>query len=140
VASPCRATPELLRFVAEIEEVAMGRRPDGALELDVLGVLWRAAAPMTPGEVRDTLGLDLAYTTVMTVLGRLHDKGLVRRDARGRAFAYEAMLTESELTARRMGDVLSVAADRAGALSGFVGKLSKRDLAALRRALDDSGR
>lgn len=113
------------------------RRPDGALEMEVLKVLWRATAPMSPGEVREELGGELAYTTVMTVLSRLHDKQLVERSARGRAFEYESAVTESELTARRMEEALATTDDRAGALSGFVGRLSERDLAMLRRAMGD---
>jgi predicted transcriptional regulator len=113
------------------------RRPDGALETEVLRVLWRATSPMSPGEVRDALGGDLAYTTVMTVLTRLHEKRLVHRSARGRAFEYGSAVTESELTARRMEEALSTTDDRAGALSGFVGRLSKRDIAMLRRAMGD---
>jgi predicted transcriptional regulator len=116
----------------------VARRPDGTLELEVLRILWRARHPLTPGEVREELDSSLAYTTVMTVLGRLHDKALVSRSSAGRAYAYEAAVSESELTARRMGDVLAVAHDRAAALSGFVGNLSKRDITALRRAMDQS--
>ncbi len=102
-------------------------------------MLWGARRPLTPGEVREELDGSLAYTTVMTVLGRLYDKGLVSRSSAGRAYAYEPAVTESELTARRMGDVLAVAHDRTAALSGFVGSLSKRDIAALRRAMGERG-
>ena len=113
----------------------MARRPDGALESDVLSVLWRTGQPMTPAEVRAGLGSDLAYTTVMTVLGRLCDKGVLRRQPRGRAFAYQPEVSESQLTARRMGEALAGARDRERALSGFVGGLSKRDAELLRRAI-----
>jgi predicted transcriptional regulator len=102
----------------------------------VLGVLWRADRSLTPGEVREQLGGDLAYTTVMTILGRLLDKGLASRRPEGRAYAYRAAISEAELTARRMGAVLDAAQDRTAALTGFVGTLSKRDAAALRRAID----
>ncbi len=115
----------------------MGRRPDGALEMEVLGVLWHADGPMTPGEVRDELPDDLAYTTVMTVLSRLFDKQVVSRSERGRGYQYEPAVAESEFTARRMDEVLARASDRAGALSGFVGNLSKRDVEILRRAMSD---
>ncbi len=117
----------------------MGRRPDGALERDVMEVLWRADGPVTPAEVRELLEVDLAYTTVMTILGRLHDKGRANRESRGRAFAYSAAVSESELAAEQMNAVLSSASDRAGALGGFVGTLSKRDRAALRRLLGGAG-
>lgn len=117
----------------------MGRRPDGALEREVMAVLWRADDAVTPGQVRDQLEHELAYTTVMTVLGRLHEKGRVGRELRGRAYAYHAMITESELAAEQMTTALSTASDRAGALGGFVGGLGKRDLAALRRLVDGAG-
>ena len=118
----------------------MPRRPDGALEREVLEVLWRASSPMTPSDVLAELRGRLAYTTVMTVLGRLHDKGLVSRTMRGRAYAYRAEVTESELTARRMGEALAVAHDRAAALSGFISRLSKRDIAAVRRAMGEQSK
>lgn len=117
----------------------MGRRPDGALERDVMEVLWRADGPVTPGQVRDQLETDLAYTTVMTVLGRLHAKGRAHRESQGRAFAYSAAVSESELAAEQMNVVLSSTSDRAGALGGFVGSLSKRDRAALRELLGGNG-
>ncbi len=118
----------------------MGRRPDGALERDVMEVLWRADGPLTPAEVRSQLDVDLAYTTVMTVLGRLHDKGRARRESRGRAFAYASAVSESELAAEQMSAVLATSTDRVGALGGFVGTLSRGDRAALRRLLGGSTR
>ncbi len=118
----------------------MGRRPDGALERDVMEVLWRAAGPLTPAEVRGQLDFDLAYTTVMTVLGRLHDKDRAYREVRGRAFAYSAAVSESELAAEQMNALLSSATDRVGALGGLVGVLSNGDRAALRRLLGGRGR
>lgn len=111
----------------------MGRRPDGVLEREVMKVLWGADGALTPGDVRDRLDADLAYTTVMTILARLHDKGRVGREMRGRAYAYTPTVSESELTAEKMMAALSTSSDRAGALSGFVGGLNPRDLTALRR-------
>lgn len=101
-------------------------------------VLWAADASLTPGEVRDRLDADLAYTTVMTVLVRLNDKGMVDRELRGRAYAYHPTVTESQLVAERMADALSSTGDRVGALGGFVGGLDRRDLAVLRRLIDGS--
>ena len=103
----------------------------------MLGVLWRAERALTPADVRAELGGVLAYTTVMTVLGRLHDKGLLQRTSRGRAYAYTASLSESQLVAQRMNDALSATKDRASALSGFVGGLSKRDAALLRKVISE---
>lgn len=115
----------------------MQRREMGELEADVLAQLWGADAPLTPSEVRDALGGGLAYTTIMTILLRLWQKGLVERERRGRAYAYRPVVTEAQLTADRMRRQLDRACDRVAALSQFVGSLSRRDERALRRILGD---
>lgn len=115
------------------------RREMGALEAEVLAQLWAASEPMTPGAVLEAMDEDLAYTTVMTILTRLWKKGLVERTSVGRAFGYRPIVTEAELTARKMRANLDRAADREAALSRFVGTLSKRDERALRRILGQIG-
>ena len=57
----------------------MTRRPDGALENDVLRVLWAAEGSMLPGEINDALDVGYAYTSVAPILTRLQAKGLVVR-------------------------------------------------------------
>jgi predicted transcriptional regulator len=116
------------------------RRPDGALEADILGVLWGADEALTPGEVNEILDTDLAYTTVMTVLTRLWKKGLVERVAQGRGFAYVPVMSESELATQKMTETLAATGDRASVLAGFVGSLSKRDVGQLRRLLGELDR
>jgi predicted transcriptional regulator len=116
------------------------RRPDGALEADILGVLWGADEALTPGEVNEILDTDLAYTTVMTVLTRLWKKGLVERVAQGRGFAYVPVMSESELATQKMTETLAASGDRASVLAGFVGALSKRDVGQLRRLLGELDR
>ncbi len=62
----------------------------GPLEMEVLGLLDQGD-PVAVGAVRDRLekaGRPLAYTTVMTVLGRLFDKGLVTRTKEGTRYLY----------------------------------------------------
>lgn len=64
----------------------------GPLELEVLGLL-NSSAEQSVSDIQTHLkkaGHDLAYTTVMTVLVRLHNKGLVVRKKDGRAFLYTA--------------------------------------------------
>lgn len=116
------------------------RRADGALEQDILRVLWaQNGKTLTPGDVNELLEGSLAYTTVMTVLTRLWQKGLVERVRQGRAYAYRPTLSESDLVSRRMNAVLAGATDRASVLSHFVGSLSKRDVRELRRLLEGPG-
>lgn len=109
------------------------RRETGALEGEVLAHLWAAEEPLTAGEVRANMGEDLAYTTVLTILTRLHNKGLVDRERRGRAYAYRPSVSEAELTAKRMRRFLDRAGDREAVLMHFVDELSGDDEEALRR-------
>lgn len=97
------------------------------LEQEIVAALAAAGEPMTPAQVRDLLGGDLAYTTVMTVLARLAEKGQLTRDRVGRAYAYRAVRDEAEVTARQMQRLLDSGDDRAAVLSRFVGVLSEED-------------
>lgn len=56
-------------------------------ELDVMAVLWRAGSG-TVTEVRDGLDDDLAYTTVLTILRTLEEKGFVTHLSEGKAHRY----------------------------------------------------
>src|SRR5215469_6856402 len=96
-----------------------GRRGYGDLAQTIQDVVGQAAAPVTPAQVRDVLDADLAYTTVMTVMARLHSRGLLVRQRVGRAFAYTAVTDPTQVTARRMHRILNVEPDRAGVLARF---------------------
>lgn len=114
-------------------------RAKGGLEREVLAVLEAATQPMTPGQVRDALGGKLAYTTVMTVLARLREKGRLARQPVGRAYAYTAVADDAQVAAWQMQRLLSARDDRAQVLARFVGTLSAEDerlLADLLRGAD----
>ncbi|MBI5494620.1 MAG: BlaI/MecI/CopY family transcriptional regulator [Deltaproteobacteria bacterium] len=72
----------------------------GELEHAIMNVLW-ARAPLSVREVLARLRRrpPPAYTTVMTVLDRLHAKGLVERVKDGKAFLYGPTVTCDEWTA-----------------------------------------
>jgi len=94
---------------------------------------------MTPREVHDVVATarrPLAYTTVMTILVRLWEKGMLEREPRGRAFAYRPVTGRDEWTAARMHELLEQAGDPSAALTHFVQEIDARELAQLRRALD----
>jgi predicted transcriptional regulator len=112
-----------------------GRRAAGQLEAAVLAELQQADAALSPGEVRERLGGDLAYTTVVTILSRLHAKGLLSRQKSGRVFRYAPVADQPGLAARRMTRVLDEEADREAVLARFVSSLSGRDEELLRKML-----
>jgi predicted transcriptional regulator len=58
-------------------------------ELDIMDVLWEQESA-TVAEVQEQLVDDLAYTTVLTILRTLEDKGYVRHVEEGRAYRYFA--------------------------------------------------
>jgi predicted transcriptional regulator len=116
---------------------AGSRRGAGELEAEVLAVLQSAGSALTPAQVRERLGDPLAYTTVVTILSRLHAKGVLVRNRAGRAFSYAPVADEPGLAARRMRGVLEAEADREAVLARFVSGLSPADERLLRRMLAD---
>ena len=64
-------------------------------ELDIMAVLWEKGAS-TVAEVREALPDDLAYTTVLTILRTLEEKGHVTHDEEGRAHRYRALVERAK--------------------------------------------
>jgi len=116
------------------------RRPPGALEAEVMTVLRAAGTPLSPGQVRERLAArqleDLSYSTVVTIVSRLHAKGLLERERSGRAFAYRP-LDDASLAASQMSQALQAGTDHGAVLSRFVSGLSGRDARLLRDLLGD---
>lgn len=118
---------------------AGGRRARGELESGVLSALWSSDGPMTARQVRERLPGDLAYTTVLTILSRLHDKGMLQRHREGRGYAYEPARDEASHTAGRMRTLLERGSDREAVLTRFVSELSEADERLLQRLLAGHG-
>ncbi|MEV6760070.1 BlaI/MecI/CopY family transcriptional regulator [Streptomyces sp. NPDC051105] len=122
----------------EVRE-ASGRRARGELESDVLAALWAGTGPQTAREVRERLPGDLAYTTVLTILSRLYDKGVLVRHREGRGYAYEPARDEASHTAQRMHSLLAGGSDREAVLARFVSELSEQDEHLLHQLLSGHG-
>ncbi len=77
------------------------------LELEILKVLWRIG-PATGRAVRDELAADrdLAYTSVMTILNIMEEKGYVRRKKSGNSFIYSPRAKKETTTRRMLEDVV----------------------------------
>ncbi|MFB7715316.1 BlaI/MecI/CopY family transcriptional regulator [Streptomyces sp. NPDC056105] len=113
-------------------------RPLGELEDAVMTRVWKWNRPVTVREVLEDLQQErsIAYTTVMTVLDNLHQKGWVRREAEGRAYRYEAVSTRAAYSAALMNDAWSQSDNPAAALVAFFGMMSPEQ----REALSDAVR
>lgn len=64
-------------------------------ELDIMSVLWDLG-PSTVAEVRDHLKDPLAYTTVLSLLRTMEEKGQVTHVEEGRAFRYRALVERGD--------------------------------------------
>lgn len=114
------------------------RRAFGELEAQVLAALWAAPGPLVPADVQAAVGGDLAYTTVMTILVRLHDKGVIEREKAGRAYAYRPVVAESDVVADQVRRLLDRGHDRAAVLQGLVEGLAPGDEKLLRSLLTEA--
>ena len=105
-------------------------------ELRVMKALWelgRGSVADVRGELADR-GNELAYTTVMTTLSRLHAKDAVTRRRTGRAYAYAPADTATS-AARRMRRLLDGREDRSAVLARFLDELGPDDVPVLQRLL-----
>jgi predicted transcriptional regulator len=122
-----------LRKAAQGGTDPASRRANGELEAAILRALWDAGRPLNAAEVRDRLTSGttqhppLAYTTVVTTLTRLKEKGALRRERDGRAYRYTPTADNAGLAARRMTALLDAANDRDTVLVRFVTELSSHD-------------
>ncbi|HEV8063002.1 MAG TPA: BlaI/MecI/CopY family transcriptional regulator [Gemmataceae bacterium] len=77
-------------------------------ELEVMHVFWRTG-DATAAEARDSLAekqIDLAYTTVATLVRILHEKGFLEAINDERPFRYRAARTYEEVSRRLLSDVV----------------------------------
>ena len=115
----------------------------GEAELVVLRVLWEGGA-QTVREVMTRLherGRKVAYTTVLTFLTRLEQKGYVSSDKEGTAYVYRSKVTRESVTRSRVRTLLEQLYD--GAAGPMVlqlienERLSSEEIAKLRKLIDD---
>lgn len=113
----------------------------GPLEADVLRALWASEGPTSVRDVLERLNegrsKPYAYTTIMTVLSRLAEKGILSRRRRGRGYVYEAAVRDPAEIAVR--DVLRDFGQTAVAHFVEEARADPELLARLERLLDDEG-
>ncbi|WP_371654000.1 MULTISPECIES: BlaI/MecI/CopY family transcriptional regulator [unclassified Streptomyces] len=109
----------------------------GELEDAVMTRVWQWNRPVTVREVLEDLQQErsIAYTTVMTVMDNLHQKGWVRREVDGRAYRYTAVSTRAAYAAALMNEAWSQSDNPAAALVAFFGMMSPEQRESLRDAV-----
>lgn len=121
-----------------ISALRLGPQRLGKLQAEVMEVLWSADAWLTPRQVLVELPGSRAYTTIMTVLVRLADHGVLERRPVGRAFEYQAVLGREDFFAGRLAEVLRDSPDQQATLARFVADLSPSERSGLVRRLTET--
>jgi predicted transcriptional regulator len=107
-------------------------------ELAVMSVLWRLGSASV-SEVRDGLEEELAYTSVLSALQTLEEKGFVRHEAEGRAYRYfptvEAERAGGSALARVRDAIFHGSVERMFAQMVSDKKLSRKDLERMRQLI-----
>jgi predicted transcriptional regulator len=111
----------------------------GERELDIMTALWTGGAG-TVAEVRERLGIDLAYNTVLTILRNLETKGLVDHEAEGRVHRYFPVASQDTVKDNAVSRLVSkfFAGSPVSVMAHLLesGTLSADELRALHRHLD----
>ena len=114
---------------------ATRRGPDaflGPLETAVMDRLWKRREATVRDIVEDLArSRSLAYTTVMTIMTRLHEKGLLSRERDGKTYVYRPAFSRDEHRARLSRGLVRGLVDEFGdvALAQFAEELSSVDAA-----------
>lgn len=109
-------------------------------ELDVMAVLWETGRA-TVAEVREALADRLAYTTVLTVLRTLEEKGHVAHEEAGKAYRYYPLVERQAAGTSALSRVVDklFRGSPALLLTHLVGdeRLSDEDLRRMQRLLEE---
>ncbi len=109
-------------------------------ELEVMSILWRLGSASVT-EVRELLEEDLAYTSVLSALQTLEEKGYVRHEPEGRAYRYfptvEAEHAGGSALTRIKDAIFNGSAERMFAQMVSDRKLGREELERMRRLLAD---
>ena len=114
----------------------------GELERDILRQLWSSETSLSAKQIQeDVPGETPAYTTVLTILERLREKGLVdRMEESPRKVRFSPTRTAAEHASESMHDALDALEDRRAALLKFAGNLADDDVQLLQEALASRSR
>ncbi len=109
-------------------------------ELAVMSILWRTGGA-TVAEVKEALEEPLAYTTVLSALQTLEEKGYVTHESEGRAYRYRATVAAEtagdSALARVRESIFHGSAEKLFAHFVSDDKLSRAELERMRRLLAD---
>lgn len=96
------------KFISDFKPHKIGySKVLGDLEADVMKIVWKDSR-VSVRDVYEILRLEkkLAYTTIMTIMTRLADKGLLNKEAQGNAYIYTPTISEADFGKMVVSEVL----------------------------------
>ncbi len=80
----------------------------GELEKEVMEVVWPSQKPITVKTVHETISKKrkIAYTTIMTIMGRLTSKGLLKRKGEGKAYLYQPVYSKDKFLTKASQQII----------------------------------
>lgn len=87
----------------------MARQTVTESEYELMKILWQSEKPMSLGEILKSLSEENKWTrnTVGTLLVRLHEKGAVAYDKKGKSYLYYAVLQQKDYSISETKSFLS---------------------------------
>ncbi len=123
------------KLISDFKPHKMGyKKVLGDLEAEVMTIIWKSNK-VTVRDVYEQLRLKktLAYTTIMTIMSRLAEKGLLQKESQGNAYVYTPAISESDFAKQVVSEVLDGLLEEFNepAISHMVDRLSAEDAAKL---------
>ncbi|MCL4417006.1 MAG: BlaI/MecI/CopY family transcriptional regulator [Actinobacteria bacterium] len=110
-------------------KIAKNGQALGKLENEIMKIIWQSEFPLS---VRDVMTLlqkkrTIAYTTVMTVMGRLTEKGVLSRKLYGSSYLYEPKVNREKFVSSYVHNMFKTAVSTLGqeAVTHFIKEIQK---------------
>ncbi len=125
------------RLISDFKPHKIGyKKVLGDLEAEVMKIIWKVDRA-TVRDVYEQLRLEkkLAYTTVMTIMSRLAEKGLLQKEPVGNAYVYSPTISEGDFTRQVVTEVLDGLLEEFSepVMSHIVDRLSSEDLSEIEK-------
>lgn len=111
----------------------------GSLQEKIMEILWNSDKPLKPAEVLEKLDGHHAYTTIMTVLKRMSDRKILKREMVGKVYYYTPLACKEKFVESNLKNIYGDLMESYGkmAIANFVDviKNNKEDMAILKEYL-----
>ncbi|MBI3486204.1 BlaI/MecI/CopY family transcriptional regulator [Candidatus Daviesbacteria bacterium] len=101
----------------------------GELESEIMEIVWQYSEPVSVRIVTENLQKKrkIAYTTIMTIMARLVDKGLLKRNQAGKAYSYQPTYSKDKFLTRISRQIIKnfISSFGDAAIAHFAGEVEK---------------